>query len=63
MQTIRYRSHPLRLHAGRDALANLGAEAARLGARRGFVVCGQSIANKTDLLDRVRAELGDRYAG
>ncbi|HAL48840.1 MAG TPA: alcohol dehydrogenase, partial [Dehalococcoidia bacterium] len=27
------------------------------------VVCGQTVARRTDLLDRVRDELGERYAG
>ncbi|HAL48841.1 MAG TPA: hypothetical protein DCP37_13905, partial [Dehalococcoidia bacterium] len=34
MNTVRYRSSALRIHAGQDALANLGNEAARLGAQR-----------------------------
>ena len=63
MNTVRYRSSALRIHAGQDALANLGNEAARLGAQRAFVVCGQTVARRTDLLDRVRDELGERYAG
>ncbi len=63
MKTVRYRSSTLRIHAGHDALANLGSEAARLGAQQAFIVCGQTVAHRTDLLDRVRYEFGERYAG
>jgi alcohol dehydrogenase len=35
----------------------------RLGARRAFVVTGQSLATKTDLVRRVEALLGERHAG
>jgi alcohol dehydrogenase class IV len=53
----------VRLHAGDDALGMLPREAARLSARRAFVVCGHSVATRTPLLDRVRTLLGERYAG
>ena len=53
----------LRVHAGPGALSRLADETRRLGARRAFVLCGRSVADKTDLLDHVRAALGDAYAG
>ncbi|MDP6606098.1 MAG: iron-containing alcohol dehydrogenase family protein [Dehalococcoidia bacterium] len=60
---FRYRSSGFRIFAGEDALANLLPEVERAGVRRAFAVCGRSIATGTDLLDRVRAVLGDRYSG
>ncbi len=54
---------PVRVHAGPDAMARLGDEVDRLGAKRVFVVCGQSVARFTSLLDRVSAVLGQRLAG
>jgi alcohol dehydrogenase class IV len=53
----------VRVHAGQAALDLLPREAARLGARRAFVVCGNSVATRTPLLDRIRQGLGERYAG
>ena len=66
METVpafRYRSYRLNIHAGKDALKELRGEADRAKAKRVFVVCGQSIARRTDLLDRVKASLGDKLAG
>jgi alcohol dehydrogenase class IV len=60
---FRYRSFPLSLHAGKGALEQLLSEVERAKAKRAFVVCGQSVARKTDLVDRVKANLGDRFAG
>jgi len=60
---FRYRSFPLSLHAGKGTLVELRAEVDRAKAKRAFVVCGKSIATKTDLVDRIKANLGDRYAG
>ena len=42
--------YPVRVHAGPDALARLSDEVDRTGAKRGFVVCGQSVARRTGLL-------------
>ncbi|SSW67870.1 Maleylacetate reductase 2 [Achromobacter veterisilvae] len=53
----------VRIHAGAAALDLLPREAARLGARRAFVVCGNSVATRTPLLARIRELLGDSYAG
>lgn len=56
-------SYPTRVHAGKDALTALPAELDRIGARRALVVCGRSVATKTDLVDRIRSLLGSRFAG
>jgi alcohol dehydrogenase class IV len=61
--SFRYASPGLRLYSGSDALAELGREVEALGARRAFVICGQSIAHKSPLVERVREILGDRFAG
>ena len=56
-------AHPVRVHAGLDALARLSDEVDRTGAKRVLVVCGQSVARRTGLLDRVSAALGQRLVG
>jgi alcohol dehydrogenase class IV len=56
-------SYPLRLHAGLDALSQLGTEVKRQNAQRAFVVCGRTVATKTNLLDRLREQLGPQFAG
>lgn len=61
--SFRYRGFATRLFAGDHALSNLAPEVDRLRAERVFVISGQSIATKTDLLDRVNDELGSRFAG
>lgn len=48
---------------GRGALARLGDELDALGVARAFVVSGPSVADKTDLLSRVRSILGKRWVG
>ena len=53
----------LRLHAGEAALDHLPQELRRLKAGRAFILCGQSVATRTDLLPRLRALLGEIYAG
>lgn len=53
----------VRVHAGDDALDALLPEMRRLGATRVFVICGRSVASKTTLLQRMRAILGECYAG
>lgn len=60
---FRYVANPIRIHAGNDVMARLGDEAGRVGAKRAFVVCGQTVAHRTNLLDRVEAALGDRLTG
>ena len=66
METVtpfRYRSYPLSIHAGKGALEQLRAEVDRSRAKRAFVVCGKSIAQKTDLIPRIKANLEDKCAG
>lgn len=60
---FRFVSYPVRVHAGPDAISKLADEADRLRSRRVLVVCGQSVLSKTDLIDRVKAALGERVAG
>jgi alcohol dehydrogenase class IV len=55
--------YPLRLHSGRDALAALPDEVKRRNARRAFVICGRTVASRTDLIARIRQLLGDSCAG
>lgn len=62
-RTFRAVSYPLRLHAGVDALESIGDEVRRTGAQRAFVVCGQTVAHRTNLLERIEHRLGDIYAG
>lgn len=61
--TFRAVSYPWRLYAGADALRHLAEEVRRHRAQRAFVVCGQTVAHKTNLLERVKAQLGTLYAG
>jgi len=60
---FRHRSFPLSIHAGKGALDELRGEVDRAKAKRAFVVCGKSVARKTDLIARVKANLGDKFAG
>lgn len=61
--TFRAVSYPVRLHAGIDALNQLSAEVQRHKAQRAFVICGQTVAHKTNLLGRIQDQLGPLYAG
>jgi alcohol dehydrogenase class IV len=56
-------SYQWRLYSGLDALANLAEEVRRLQAKRAFVICGQSVAHRTNLLARIIDQLGGLYAG
>lgn len=56
-------SYPVRVHSGQGALAFLTRELDRNGATRALVLCGKSVATKTDLIDRLRALLGERLVG
>lgn len=60
---FRHTAYPVRVFAGDDALANLKDAASRTGAQRPFVVCGQSVATRTDLLERVADALGKAPVG
>lgn len=61
--TFRAVSLPLRLYAGADALCHLDDEVRRHRAQRAFVVCGQTVAHRTNLLQRVQDQLGPLHAG
>lgn len=61
--TFRAVSFPWRLHVGVDALDHLADEVRRTKAQQAFVVCGQTVAHKTNLLQRVKDRLGSLYAG
>jgi alcohol dehydrogenase class IV len=56
-------AYPVRVYAGDDAISNLKREVNRLDVKRPFVVCGRSVARRTDLLPRVRDALGGEPAG
>ncbi len=61
--TFRAVSFPWRLHAGLNALDHLADEVRRTKAQRAFVVCGQTVAHKTNLMQRIKAQLVALYAG
>jgi alcohol dehydrogenase class IV len=61
--SFRALSFPWRLHVGLNALDHLADEVRRTKAQRALVVCGQTVAHKTNLLQRVKDQLGDLYAG
>ncbi|MEC8857395.1 MAG: iron-containing alcohol dehydrogenase, partial [Chloroflexota bacterium] len=63
IDSFRFVGYPVRIHAGANAIGSLAAEVDRLRAQRVLGVCGQSVAEKSDLVDRVRVVLGDRVAG
>ncbi len=52
-----------RVYVGKDALGNLPAEVKRHRARRAFVLCGRSVSQKTDVITRIKALLGESFAG
>jgi alcohol dehydrogenase class IV len=60
--SFRHVSYPVRIYAGDNALACLAEEVDRTGAKRALVVCGQTVARCTNLLDRVKEALGARFA-
>jgi alcohol dehydrogenase class IV len=62
-EPFRAASYPWRLYSGAGALDHLPAEVARHRARRAFVICGQTVAHRTNLLQRIGTGLGDGYAG
>ena len=61
--TFRAVSYPWRLHVGVHALRHLADEVRRTKAQRAFVVCGQTVAHRTNLLERIKDQLGTLYAG
>src|SRR4051812_45051219 len=60
---FRHRAYRLNIHAGKGALDNIRSEVDGRKAKRAFVVCGKSVANKTDLVQRIKSKLEDRFAG
>ncbi len=60
--TFRAIGFPLRLYAGAEALRHLTEEVRRHKAERAFVVCGRTVAQRTNLLARVKEQLGSLYA-
>jgi alcohol dehydrogenase class IV len=55
-------NNPTRVMYGAGALSEAGLEADRLGIRRVLLVSDRVLAEKTDLVDRVRKTLGKRIA-
>ena len=60
---FRHVAYPVRAFAGDGAISSLRAAVQRTGAKRPFVICGQSVARRTDLLERVSDALGQPPAG
>ncbi len=56
-------TYPCRLYSGQDALDNLARVVESRGVKRAFVVCGRSVATKTNLVARVRGIIGEKLAG
>lgn len=56
-------SYPVRVYSGADALESLPSEVSRHRAKRVFVISGRSVSRKTPLIARVRALLGESFAG
>ncbi len=52
---LRYSGYPVRIHSGTDSLKRLDSELNRLNSNRAMIVCGRSIANKTNLVDRIKS--------
>jgi alcohol dehydrogenase class IV len=48
---------------GKASVERLGEKVEELNAKRALVVTGSTIATKTDLVDRIKSVLGDKYAG
>src|SRR5687768_17155027 len=61
--TFRAVGYPWRLYAGVEALRHLADEVRRHKAQRVFVICGQTVAHRTNLLERITTQLGALYAG
>jgi len=61
---FRAAGHAWRLHCGRQVIeAGLKEAVARAGAKRAFVICSPSVNQRTDLVRRIAAALGEHYAG
>jgi alcohol dehydrogenase class IV len=63
-QSFRAAGYAWRLYAGPQVIEQSLTEAVtRAGAKRAFVVCSPSVNRRTDVVRRVEATIGDRYAG
>lgn len=62
MSSFQHITPPLRVAHGPDSLGQLGRELGRMGCNRAAVFCGPWMA-EGPLLERVRAALGERFAG
>ena len=63
-QTFRAAGYAWRLYAGPKVIEQSLTEAVtRAGAKRAFVVCSPSVNRRTDVVRRIEATIGDRYAG
>jgi len=63
-QPFRAASQEWRLYCGPQVLEQYLPEAAtRAKAKRAFVICSPSINRRTDTVERIKAALGDRFAG
>jgi alcohol dehydrogenase class IV len=62
--TFRAAGYAWRLHCGRRVIEQDLLQAVdRAGAKWAFVVCSRSVNRRTDIVRRIEAVLGDRYAG
>jgi alcohol dehydrogenase class IV len=62
--TFRAAGYAWRLYCGRQVIEqDLLQAVERAGAKRAFVVCSRSVNRRTDIVRRLEAVLGDRYAG
>lgn len=55
--------YPCRVYSGNQALDYLPREVSRLGAKRAFVICGNSVARRSAIISHIATLLGDQYAG
>ncbi|WP_440989669.1 iron-containing alcohol dehydrogenase family protein [Haloarchaeobius baliensis] len=60
---VRFEYDAPTLRLGSGAVANLGEELAAAGCERALVVCGATVGETDDVMEPVRAGLGDRLAG
>ena len=61
--SLRHTTPAFRTFAGKDALAGLPRELARLDVSRAVVFCGASMSRHPDALDRVETALGTAFVG
>ncbi len=59
--TYRYLAPATRIYAGVDALPHVAREMERIGAKRAFIVCSETVAETTNLVSRIRDVLGDGH--